>query len=144
MLMFWDQGAVYVKAICVHLEMRLSSRSNFLLLFTCVIPEGPKVVLHQGKCVLKKSLNTIYMRFFLVMFTGWNFIPVLSQGRLQLWFINFGEITLNVIFWILTNHRCQIFYTDYKRDLEKDCVSETSGHFKRLLVSMCQVINNIK
>ena len=34
-----------------------------------------------------------------------------------------------------------VFISDYKRDLEKDCVSETSGHFKRLLVSMCQVKN---
>lgn len=32
----------------------------------------------------------------------------------------------------------QEYQTYYKRDLEKDCVSETSGHFKRLLVSMCQ------
>ena len=32
------------------------------------------------------------------------------------------------------------YIQDYKRDLEKDCVSETSGHFKRLLVSMCQVL----
>jgi len=30
------------------------------------------------------------------------------------------------------------YTTYYKRNLEKDCVSETSGHFKRLLVSMCQ------
>ncbi|XP_065670429.1 annexin A4 isoform X2 [Hydra vulgaris] len=32
----------------------------------------------------------------------------------------------------------QEYSNHFKRDLEKDCVSETSGHFKRLLVSMCQ------
>lgn len=32
----------------------------------------------------------------------------------------------------------QYFKIDLNRDLEKDIASETSGHFKRLLVSMCQ------
>ncbi|XP_065887188.1 annexin A4-like [Dysidea avara] len=32
----------------------------------------------------------------------------------------------------------QAYRNEFSRDLEKDVVSETSGHFKRLLVSMCQ------
>ena len=34
---------------------------------------------------------------------------------------------------------CIYVFKEFRRDLEKDVVSETSGHFKRLLVSMCQV-----
>lgn len=32
----------------------------------------------------------------------------------------------------------EAYKRNYGRNLEKDCISETSGHFKRLLVSMCQ------
>ena len=32
-----------------------------------------------------------------------------------------------------------MYKSHFGRKLEKDVVSETSGHFKRLLVSMCQV-----
>ena len=31
------------------------------------------------------------------------------------------------------------YITEYSRDLEKDVISETSGHFKRLLISMLTV-----
>jgi len=52
------------------------------------------------------------------------------------------EETLIDIMATLSNSEMQAvrdeYQTHYKRDLEKDCVSETSGHFKRLLVSMAQ------
>lgn len=52
------------------------------------------------------------------------------------------EETLIDILCTRTNQEIEAIKTNYrehyKRDLEKDCVSETSGHFKRLLVSMCQ------
>jgi annexin A7/11 len=52
------------------------------------------------------------------------------------------EETLIEILASRTNREIQEIKAAYKtlnkRDLEKDCVSETSGHFKRLLVSLCQ------
>merc|ERR1712106_706495 len=36
----------------------------------------------------------------------------------------------------------QYFKLEYRRDLERDVTSETSGHFKRLLVSMCQAMRD--
>jgi hypothetical protein len=34
------------------------------------------------------------------------------------------------------------YHEKFKRNLEKDIMSETSGHFKRLLVSVLQVIKS--
>lgn len=52
------------------------------------------------------------------------------------------EATLVEILCTRTNKEIQDIVQEYKshyrRNLEKDVVSETSGHFKRLLVSMCQ------
>ncbi|XP_022079519.1 annexin-B12-like [Acanthaster planci] len=56
--------------------------------------------------------------------------------------IGTDEETLIEILCSRTNEQVQALTAEYKknyhRSLEKDCIGDTSGHFQRLLVSMCQ------
>lgn len=54
-----------------------------------------------------------------------------NQGRVQEEYMPCGD-------WNLFRTDVSVFAV-FHRDLERDVVSETSGHFKRLLVSMLQV-----
>ena len=104
----------------------------------CYYERGPEVCPLLRGCPLFSEVYC-YAKGVQKCVLSWEVVPF-SEGPLS-------EISTvcHYLFWNSFTESCFVSSsTDYKRNLEKDVVSETSGHFKRLLVSMCQVKKDLQ